>query len=138
MNAYEDRVVTAFMYCSVLWALLGMLAGVYVAAELVWPTIDGGLPALSFGRLRTAHTTLVLFGFGVSALIATAFGLLVAIPAVWGYNYFLTKIDNLIAEMTYVSKEFIDYLIKGVSGEFGRSRFTREFNAGGSGSPVSQ
>jgi len=70
---YEDRVVTAFMYFSVLWALLGMAAGVYVAAELVWPTIDGGWPALTFGRLRTAHTTLVLFGFGVSALIATAF-----------------------------------------------------------------
>src|SRR5688500_20210590 len=50
-----------------------MTAGVYVAAELVWPTIDWGLPALSFGRLRTAHTTLVLFGFGVSALIGTAF-----------------------------------------------------------------
>ena len=73
MKHYEDRVVTAFMYCSVLWALLGMAAGVYVAAELVWPTIDGGWPALTFGRLRTAHTTLVLFGFGVSALIATAF-----------------------------------------------------------------
>ena len=73
MKHYEDRVVTAFMYFSILWALLGMAAGVYVAAELVWPTIDGGWPALTFGRLRTAHTTLVLFGFGVSALIATAF-----------------------------------------------------------------
>ena len=43
------------------------------------------------------------------------------------------------AEMTYVSKEMIDYLIKGVSGEFGRSRFTREFNAqaGGAG-PIAQ
>ena len=63
------------------------------------------------------------------ALITTAFGLLVAIPAVWAYNYFQTKIDNLTVEMTYISKEMIDYLIKGVSGEFGRSRFTREFNA---------
>ena len=62
------------------------------------------------------------------ALIATGFGLIVAIPAVWFYNYFTTKIDNLSAEMTYTSKEMIDYLIKGVSGEFGRSRFTREFN----------
>ena len=60
------------------------------------------------------------------------FGLLVAIPAVWAYNYFQTKIDNLTAEMTYVSKEMIDYLIKGVSGEFGRSRFTREFNTASS------
>ncbi|MBM3906953.1 MAG: MotA/TolQ/ExbB proton channel family protein [Gemmatimonadetes bacterium] len=66
---------------------------------------------------------------GISeALITTAFGLGVAIPAVWGYNYFTTKIDNITAEMTYSSKEMIDYLIKGVSGEFGRSRFTREFN----------
>jgi biopolymer transport protein ExbB/biopolymer transport protein TolQ len=33
----------------------------------------------------------------------------------------------------------IDYLIKGVSGEFGRSRFTREFNAqAGSTGPISQ
>jgi biopolymer transport protein ExbB/biopolymer transport protein TolQ len=74
------------------------------------------------------------------ALIATGFGLLVAIPAVWFYNYFQTKIDNLTSEMTYVSKEMIDYLIKGVSGEFGRSRFTREFNtAAQKGSaPISQ
>ena len=77
-------------------------------------------------------------GLGVLATVgATApfVGLLVAIPAVWAYNYFQTKIDNLTAEMTYSSKEMIDYLIKGVSGEFGRSRFTREFDAtsGGSG-----
>jgi biopolymer transport protein ExbB/biopolymer transport protein TolQ len=58
---------------------------------------------------------------------------------VWAYNYFTVKIDNLTAEMTYVSKEMIDYLIKGVSGEFGRSRFTREFNtAVGTSGPVSQ
>ena len=62
---------------------------------------------------------------------------IVAIPAVWAYNYFTTKIDNLSAEMTYKSKEMIDYLIKGVSGEFGRSRFTREFNTA-SGQSISQ
>ena len=74
-------------------------------------------------------SSLASIGSGVSeALITTAFGLLVAIPAVWAYNYFQTKIDNITAEMTYSSKEMIDYLIKGVSGEFGRSRFTREFN----------
>lgn len=74
------------------------------------------------------------------ALIATGLGLGVAIPAVWFYNYFQTKIDNLTSEMTYVSKEMIDYLIKGVSGEFGRSRFTREFNttAQKGSAPISQ
>jgi biopolymer transport protein ExbB len=61
------------------------------------------------------------------ALITTAFGLMVAIPAVWAYNYFTTKVENLTVEMTYTSKELIDYLIKSVGSEFGRSIFTKEF-----------
>lgn len=74
------------------------------------------------------------------ALITTAFGLLVAIPAVWLYNYFSTKIDFLTVEMTYTSKELIDYLIKSVGSEFGRSIFTKEFQtqkASQSSGPVS-
>ena len=63
------------------------------------------------------------------ALITTALGLLVAIPAVWFYNYFTTKIEYLTAEMTHSSKELIDYLIKSVGSEFGRSIFTQEFQA---------
>jgi biopolymer transport protein ExbB len=104
--------------------LLGTTIGIVNSFAAMGSSGSAGLGAISAGISE--------------ALISTAFGLLVAIPAVWGYNYFLTKIDNLIAEMTYVSKEFIDYLIKGVSGEFGRSRFTREFTAGGGGNPVSQ
>jgi len=69
-------------------------------------------------------------GSGIAeALITTAFGLLVAIPAVWAYNYFTTKVENLTVEMTYTSKELIDYLIKSVGAEFGRSIFTKEFQA---------
>src|ERR1051325_3474516 len=92
------------------------------------------------GMAASGSGGLASIGAGISeALITTSFGLLVAIPAVWAYNYFTTKIDNLTAEMTYVSKEMIDYLIKGVSGEFGRSRFTREFNtATSSGGPINQ
>ncbi len=63
------------------------------------------------------------------ALITTAFGLIVAIPAVWAYNYFTTKLEYFTAEMTYTSKELIDYLIKSVGSEFGRSIFTKEFQA---------
>jgi len=81
------------------------------------------------GMAQSGSGGLAAIGGGIAeALITTAFGLLVAIPAVWLFNYFQTKIDNLTAEMTYTSKEMIDYLIKNVSGEFGRSRFTREFN----------
>src|SRR5256712_587721 len=63
----------------------------------------------------------------VRAPITTAVGAIVAIPAVWLYNYFTTKIDFLSVEMTHTSKELIDYLIKSVGSEFGRSIFTKEF-----------
>jgi biopolymer transport protein ExbB/biopolymer transport protein TolQ len=67
---------------------------------------------------------------GISeALITTAAGLMAAIPAVWFYNYFTTKIDFISVEMTYSSKELIDYLIRSVGSEFGRSIFTKEFQA---------
>jgi biopolymer transport protein ExbB len=103
--------------------LLGTTMGIVNAFTGMAATGSGGLAAIGAGIAE--------------ALITTAFGLLVAIPAVWAYNYFTTKIDNLTAEMTYVSKEFVDYLIKGVSGEFGRSRFTREFDvSGGAGGPM--
>ncbi len=70
---YHDRVVTALVVCSILWAVVAMAVGVYVAAELVWPTLDFGQPWLSFGRLRPLHTNGAIFGFGVSALMGTAY-----------------------------------------------------------------
>jgi biopolymer transport protein ExbB/biopolymer transport protein TolQ len=94
--------------------LLGTVFGIINAFVAMGTAGGAGIQAIAVGIAE--------------ALIATGFGLLVAIPAVWFFNFFQTKIDNLTAEMTYVSKEMIDYLIKGVSGEFGRSRFTREFN----------
>jgi biopolymer transport protein ExbB len=104
--------------------LLGTVFGIINAFAAMGQSGSTGIAAITVGIAE--------------ALIATGFGLLVAIPAVWFFNYFQTKIDNLTAEMTYVSKEMIDYLIKGVSGEFGRSRFTREFSTASASNPISQ
>jgi biopolymer transport protein ExbB/biopolymer transport protein TolQ len=50
---------------------------------------------------------------GISeALVATAIGLFVAIPAVWMYNYFATKLDAFDVEMDNSSSELIDYFLK--------------------------
>jgi len=72
-NTYHDRIVIRLIQFSVLWAVAGMLAGVYISAELIWPGLDFGQFWLSFGRLRPLHTNGIIFGFGVSALMATAF-----------------------------------------------------------------
>ncbi|MDH3608622.1 MAG: cbb3-type cytochrome c oxidase subunit I, partial [Gammaproteobacteria bacterium] len=73
VEIYSDRVVTTLVMFSVIWAVIGMLAGVYVAAEMVWPALNFDQSWLSFGRLRTFHTNVVIFGFGVSALMGTAY-----------------------------------------------------------------
>jgi len=46
------------------------------------------------------------------ALVTTAVGLFVAIPAVWMYNYFTNKIESFDVEMGNSSSELIDYFIK--------------------------
>jgi len=95
--------------------LLGTTMGIVNAFTGMSSGASGGLAGISAGIAE--------------ALITTAFGLLVAIPAVWFYNYFTTKIDNLSVEMTYASKELIDQLIKNVGASQGRSIFTKEFQA---------
>ena len=70
---FEDRIAAAFVAAAVGWALFGMLAGVWLAAEMVWPALNLDSPWLTFGRLRTVHTNAVVFGFGGSALIGTSF-----------------------------------------------------------------
>lgn len=72
-NTYHDKVVIRLIQFSMVWAILAMAVGAYLSAELIWPTIDFGQFWLSFGRLRPLHTNGIVFGFAVSALMATAF-----------------------------------------------------------------
>ena len=122
---------------------LGILATTGATAPFVGllGTVMGIVNAFTAMAASGGGGSLAAVSAGIAeALITTAFGLLVAIPAVWLYNYFTTKIDFLAVEMTYTSKELIDYLIKSVGSEFGRSIFTKEFQAqkaSQSGGPVS-
>ncbi len=109
---------------------LGILATTGATAPFVGllGTVMGIVNAFTGMAASGGGGSLASVSAGIAeALITTAFGLLVAIPAVWLYNYFSTKIDFLSVEMTYTAKELIDYLIKSVGSEFGRSIFTKEF-----------
>jgi biopolymer transport protein ExbB/TolQ len=61
-------------------------------------TGSGGLGAVSAGIAE--------------ALVATAFGLFVAIPAVWMYNYFMNRVERFNIEMSNSANELLDYFIK--------------------------
>src|SRR3954468_7990158 len=70
--SYNDSVVRQFSLMAVAWGVVGMLVGVFIAAQLAWPELNMGIPWLSFGRLRPLHTNAVIFAFGGSALMATS------------------------------------------------------------------
>jgi len=70
---YNYDIVRKFTIMALVWGALGMSAGLYIALELAFPFMNFDIPELTFGRLRPVHTTLVIFGFGGSALFATSY-----------------------------------------------------------------
>ena len=72
-QTYNDRVVRQFAVMTVAWGIVGMLVGVIIAAQLIWPDLTYGIEWLSYGRLRPLHTNAVIFAFGGSALFATSY-----------------------------------------------------------------
>ena len=71
-SVYNYKIVRQFAVMAVIWGIVGMLVGVIVAAQLVWPELNIA-PYLTFGRLRPLHTNAVIFAFGGSALFATSY-----------------------------------------------------------------
>ncbi|WP_272002379.1 cytochrome-c oxidase, cbb3-type subunit I [Roseovarius sp. ZX-A-9] len=71
-NQYYDAPTRFGIWMTLIWAIIGMGVGVWVAALLYWPEATPAVPWTSFGRLRPVHTTGVIFGFGGNALIATS------------------------------------------------------------------
>jgi cytochrome c oxidase cbb3-type subunit 1 len=72
-TTYNYKVVRQFAVMTVVWGIVGMLVGVIIAAQLVWPQLNFDLPWLTYSRLRPLHTNAVIFAFGGSALFATSY-----------------------------------------------------------------
>jgi biopolymer transport protein ExbB len=78
--------------------LLGTTIGVINAFQGIAATGSGGIGAVSAGISE--------------ALVKTALGLFVAIPAVWFYNYLTGRVEYFNVEMDNSSSELVDYFIK--------------------------
>ena len=72
-SVYNYKVVRQFAIMTVVWGVVGMLVGVIIAAQLMFPDMTHGVSWLSYGRLRPLHTNAVIFAFGGSALFATSY-----------------------------------------------------------------
>ena len=78
--------------------LFGTVIGIINAFRGMAMTGSGGIAAVSAGIAE--------------ALVTTALGLFVAIPAVWMFNIFMNNIERFQVEMSNSANELIDYFIK--------------------------
>ena len=117
---YDDDPVRWGVIATVFWGIVGFLAGLYIALQLVFPALNLDSQFTTFGRLRPLHTSAVIFAFGGNALIATSFYVVqrtcrakLAFPGLarfvfWGYQMFI-----VLAAVGYVfgvtqSKEYAE------------------------------
>jgi biopolymer transport protein ExbB/biopolymer transport protein TolQ len=78
--------------------LFGTVVGIINAFTGIAQSGSGGLAAVSAGISE--------------ALITTAFGILVAVPAVMAFNYFTTRLERFQIEMSNSSAELLDFFLK--------------------------
>jgi len=98
---YHDDVVRKFIIAALIWAVVGMAMGVFIALQLAFPDLNFDQPWTTFGRLRPLHTSGVIFAFGGCMLIGTSFyvvqrtcraplfGGFAAEFVFWGYQLFI-------------------------------------------------
>ena len=105
--AYNYRAIRQFTLMTVVWGIVGMLVGVWIAAQLAWPVLNFDIPWLSFGRLRPLHTNAVIFAFGGCALIGTSFYVVqrtchttLAFPRLAGFVFWGYQLVIVLAAIT--------------------------------------
>lgn len=67
---YDNKIVKAFLIVTVIFGLVGMLAGLLLAIQLFLPGANLSNPHTTFGRLRPLHTNAIIFAFVGNAMFA--------------------------------------------------------------------
>ena len=60
---YDNKIVKWFAYATMFWGVVGMLAGILAAFQLVFPVLNLNMAATTFGRVRPVHTNAIIFAF---------------------------------------------------------------------------
>lgn len=60
---YDNRPVKWFAFATILWGIVGMLVGLWVAVAIYYPPLNLGFGPTTFGRMRPVHTNAVIFAF---------------------------------------------------------------------------
>src|SRR5690606_39385579 len=66
--AYDNRIVRQFAIATAFWGIVAFIVGLIVALKLIFPHLLGGIPELSYGRIRPLHTNAAIFAFAGNAI----------------------------------------------------------------------
>lgn len=66
--SYDNKPVRLFAIATVVWGIVGMIVGLLIALQLIFPELNFGLAQTTFGRLRPLHTNAVIFAFVGNAI----------------------------------------------------------------------
>ena len=109
---YDNKTVRNFAIATIIWGVVGMTVGLWVALQLVYPTILNLQPYFNFGRIRPLHTNAVIFAFVGNAMFmgvyyslqrllkARMFSDVLSKIHFWGWQLIIVAVSgNFIKEM---------------------------------------
>ncbi|HQW43644.1 MAG TPA: cbb3-type cytochrome c oxidase subunit I, partial [Chitinophagaceae bacterium] len=67
---YDNTIVKAFGYATIVFGIVGMIVGLWVAIQIYYPDSSLNFAATTFGRLRPLHTNAIIFAFVGNASFA--------------------------------------------------------------------
>lgn len=89
---YNNKIVKQFGIATIVWGIIGMLIGIIAASQLAFPSLNGGIPYITFGRLRPIHTNAVIFAFVGNAVFAGSYYIFQRVLKARMYSDLLGKI----------------------------------------------
>jgi len=91
--AYDNSIVRLFLIAATAFGIIGMLVGLLVALQLVYPSLSFGLEYTTFGRIRPLHTNAVIFAFVGNGIFAGVYYSLQRLCKTRMYSDTLSKIN---------------------------------------------
>ena len=89
---YDNKIVKQFAIATAMWGLVGMLVGLTIALQMVWPFLNFDIPQTTFGRLRPLHTNAIIFAFVGNGIFMGVYYSLQRLTKARMFSDFLSKI----------------------------------------------
>ena len=89
---YNNKIVKQFAIATAMWGLVGMLVGLTIALQMVWPFLNFNIPQTTFGRLRPLHTNAIIFAFVGNGIFMGVYYSLQRLTKARMFSDFLSKI----------------------------------------------